>query len=159
VKLFNKKEKSGGIPYIVNDDGSYEYLFMIPSNPKFGGIYPQIAKGIIDKDETSKEACLREVKEELGVVSCETIFHLFNTKFKRSKLHLYGVKLTNKNELIKPHYETEKVIWLKYDEIYLTRPEQRNIIQESITKILVQELNNVLVKWEYNPKLQMKRNV
>src|SRR5271167_3475822 len=59
-------EKAGFIPYVYEDDVPV-FLFMVPSNAKFGGTMPQIAKGRVDKGETVIEAAYRETKEELGL--------------------------------------------------------------------------------------------
>jgi ADP-ribose pyrophosphatase YjhB (NUDIX family) len=141
MNWLNRENKSGGIPYVINN-GKIECLFMIPSNPNFGGSYPQIAKGHIERNELPREACIRELKEELGVVNYEIMYQLFTTNFKESRLHLYALKLRDKNNLIQPHYETKSVVWKKMNELSSLRPEQRNIINRAYKKIFIKEFGD-----------------
>lgn len=138
MNWLNRESKAGGIPYVINNR-KIECLFMIPSNPNFGGPYPQIAKGIIDRNELPQEACIRELKEELGIVNYEIMYQLFITNFKNSKLHLYALKLRDKNNLIEPHYETGSVVWKKMNELSPLRPDQRSIINRAYKKIFIKE--------------------
>jgi 8-oxo-dGTP pyrophosphatase MutT (NUDIX family) len=67
-----KKEKDmsrgGVIPFYLNEDGEIKMLFMVPSDPKYGGPDWQIAKGKIDPEDASvEEGAFREAQEELGL--------------------------------------------------------------------------------------------
>ena len=56
-------QKAGIIPYYIDEDGIPMMMFMVPSNPNYGGTEYQIAKGHIDKGETHYKAAIREGKE------------------------------------------------------------------------------------------------
>ena len=62
--LEEKRHKAACIPYFID---TKESLFMKPSNASYGGDKFQISKGRIEKNENSKDAALREAKEELGL--------------------------------------------------------------------------------------------
>ena len=47
--------KSGIIPFYKDDDDQIRMLFMIPSDPYYGGPRLQIAKGGIDPGETAQD--------------------------------------------------------------------------------------------------------
>lgn len=149
MKLLNylkpkKIVKAGTIPY-MRDNGIYKFLFMVPSNPYYGGNKPQIAKGIVDKGETVQQAAIREGKEELGITTYETSYYLGKYKFKRP-LYMYAIKLSN-TELTQPHYETGEVVWVKYEDIFDTvRPEQLNIITDCINKIFIESMKHVMIR-------------
>jgi|AntRauTorcE11897_2_1112592.scaffolds.fasta_scaffold00240_20 8-oxo-dGTP pyrophosphatase MutT (NUDIX family) len=66
-KVNKKIPRAGFIPYYVEGDELY-IMIMVPSNPKFGGDKPQIAKGKIDPGEDARTAALREASEEVGLV-------------------------------------------------------------------------------------------
>jgi 8-oxo-dGTP pyrophosphatase MutT (NUDIX family) len=61
------KHKAGLIPYKFDEDGELMMLFMISSDPEYGGPDPQISKGNIDNGESALNAALREAHEELGL--------------------------------------------------------------------------------------------
>ena len=63
-KVDSNRKRAGVIPYIV-EDGTIKMMFMqATKNPDAGW---QIAKGGIEKNETKREAALREASEELGL--------------------------------------------------------------------------------------------
>lgn len=130
---FRRLEKAGVIPYVYNN--GFEFLFMVPSNPNYGGYEPQIAKGKVDKGENIQDAAIREGREELGLTTYKSIHYLGQYKF-RNPLHMYSMELNNK-QLNTPHYETKKVVWLKYNQILENvRTEQLPIIVDCVNKIL-----------------------
>lgn len=61
-----RSTRAGFIPYFIGPNG-IEFLFMVSSNPAFGGPDPAIAKGRIDQGEDTKLAGIREATEELGL--------------------------------------------------------------------------------------------
>ena len=117
------KKKAGFIPYIFENDEPL-FMFMIPSDPKFGGTKPQIAKGNVDPGETSKAAALREAKEELGFKISNLIhdtIHLISDDEIQGAKDLYNLtifigQVTSKDDFDKPHFETGKVVWLSKDD-------------------------------------------
>jgi len=62
-----KHERAGIIPFYIENNKVFVYL-MIPSNKRFGGTQPQIAKGCKDGDETPWETATREAYEEIGLM-------------------------------------------------------------------------------------------
>lgn len=117
-----EKQKAGIIPYFVNKEGVARMLFMIPSNPAYGGSHPQIAKGSIDPGEDTATAAMREGMEELGLqhsnivavrsVGTERITGLDETY----SLSLFAAKVKNPGQFSQPHYETGKRVWLSAEE-------------------------------------------
>ncbi len=72
VRDAGKQKRAGMVIYRVLGEGqvtadNIEMLFMIPSNPDFGGPDPQLPKGRIDPGETPLQAALREAQEEVGL--------------------------------------------------------------------------------------------
>lgn len=65
---YEKRPRAGLIPYLRDQDGVYQYLMMVSSNPKFGGPRPMISKGKIEDGEGTLECAIREAEEELGLV-------------------------------------------------------------------------------------------
>ena len=61
-----EEPRFGLIPWTVYHD-SIIMMFMMPSDPKFGGSNYQIAKGRKESGETDLEAAIREASEELGL--------------------------------------------------------------------------------------------
>lgn len=59
--------KAGLIPYMYDHSGEIKMLFMVASDPKFGGPRPMISKGTIEDGETAEKAAIREAEEELGL--------------------------------------------------------------------------------------------
>lgn len=107
--------RAGFIPYIVEQNGTVKMMFMIPSNPAFGGDKPQIAKGKIDPGEDAKTAALREAKEELGlfignIISIEEL----GTFLGRTTIYIGKVKRIDM--FGEPTFETAATKWLTVDE-------------------------------------------
>lgn len=61
-----KIPRAAYIPYYKEDNEIY-IMIMIPSDPNYGGSYPQLAKGHIEDNESPKEAAIREAEEEVGL--------------------------------------------------------------------------------------------
>lgn len=116
-------KKAGLIPYCI-EDGVINMMFMISSDPHYGGPLPQISKGYIDPDdEGSKVGAIREATEELG-------FKIENVKYETVGVHkvgsinmipgdekeytfaLYVAEVLDKNNFGTPHFETGQVVWM-----------------------------------------------
>lgn len=123
-------EKSGGIVYYKDN-----FLFMIPSNPDYGGKDPQIAKGRIENNEHHSKTALREIGEELGIINSSIGKVEYVGKFKTFNyyLHIYLIEL---NELLlkDPCYETKEVVFLKKHERKKIRKEQQKIFNHIIKR-------------------------
>lgn len=132
-----QKVKAGIIPWII-EDGKIKMMFMIPSNPKYGGSNPQIAKGGVDPGENTQEAALREGYEELGLLP-NNITHVTKiltvsvTGLDESyPMTIYAAKVKNKNNFVKPHFETGQIMWLTNDEFQVSG---RNIHKQLVASI------------------------
>ncbi len=140
MKLFElakPMEKAGFIPYIYEDDIPL-FLFMVPSNAKFGGTMPQIAKGRVDKGETVIEAAYRETKEELGLrmsnIKHSTVKLVWKGKFEGKKesfiFSVYMCEVKNKDDFKKHDNETQSTHWLTAKEFAKQgKPTQVRIVQ------------------------------
>lgn len=107
-----KVDRAGIIPFYVNDDAEIMMMFMIPSDPEYGGSDFQIAKGKVDPGEQHEEAAIREGAEELGLVQANMIGEVhFLGKF-LGRMHIYVVQVSSPTNFDKPHYETAQVGWL-----------------------------------------------
>lgn len=132
--------KAGCIVNMVDDNG-YKFLFMVPSNPMYGGVKPQIAKGVVNKNEDIKAAALRETAEELGLVyrNIKSVTYIGKEKIVTGNgsyhLHLYGVEVFNDKDFKAPHYETGKRVWLREHQIDKVRSSQKNAIKRAIDMV------------------------
>ncbi len=61
--------RAGVYPVYTNEEGQTFVHMMIPSDPRFGGLLPQMGKGGIDEGESAEDAAMREGYEELGLIS------------------------------------------------------------------------------------------
>ncbi len=59
--------RAGTVPYYIDESGEIQMMFMKPSNSEWGGDQFQLAKGRIENGENTKDAAIREAKEELGL--------------------------------------------------------------------------------------------
>lgn len=110
----NKIIRAGFLPYVVDDGWRIKFLFMKPSDPRYGGNQWQVAKGQVDPDDLSFEfAALRECNEELGVdikdivrdsVQYLGVFH--------GRTHYYTGRLKDGYVLGQPCQETGGVTFL-----------------------------------------------
>ncbi|AVH84945.1 hypothetical protein RsoM2USA_16 [Ralstonia phage RsoM2USA] len=109
-KVTRLPKRAGVIPFKKFPDGQIRMLFMVPSNPAYGGDRFQIAKGKIDDGENIKQAALREGKEELGLrtnnIESSTYIgvHL--------GMGIYVAKIKDIEHFDKPHFETGDVRWM-----------------------------------------------
>jgi len=110
-------EAAGGLVY--NTEGDILFIFR---NGKW-----DLPKGGIEKNESKKEAAIREVEEETGVKNLKIIeklektYHIFerSEKYKLKVTHWYKMTTSFSGEL---HPQTEekieKVVWVKPSEIH-----------------------------------------
>jgi len=116
-----EQHKAGIIPYYIEDNLIY-MMFMIPSNPLYGGSQPQIAKGLLEETEISNnqfiDAAIREGTEELGlridnIVSVNKIWDK-RSIFKKSisNFKVYSALIKDKDKFDPFHYETGETVWL-----------------------------------------------
>ena len=112
--------KAGLIPYIVDPkDGKLKMLFMVASDPKYGGPKPMISKGTIEDGEDTLVAAIREAHEELGLKQnnidglpfkvWEGFVQLRTSQY---NLIVYGVKIKDKHDFDKWQHETLYTTWM-----------------------------------------------
>lgn len=112
-----KVKRAGLIPYCL-EDGVLQMLFMIPSDAKYGGPDPQIAKGCIDKNEGIIEAALREAEEELGLVLDNVVPGTITHALTEKKIAVYTTEVYSRDNFNKHDHETAYTLWLTPDEFY-----------------------------------------
>jgi len=109
------KQKAGIIPYYFDPkDDQLKFVFMVSSDPAFGGPKPMISKGEVEEGEELLEAAIREGEEELGLKKsnfAEAPFLLdtrtFKSHFGDFEQTTYAVEIKDKKDFGKPHYETK----------------------------------------------------
>lgn len=112
--------KAGFIPYMFDQStGQLKMLFMVASDPKFGGPKPMISKGTIEEGEETLHAAIREAKEELGLKAK----NLKNEPFKlwegfvslrtsKYDLTVYAAEIKDKTDFDKWESETLYATWM-----------------------------------------------
>ena len=110
----DKVTRAGAIPYrIVN--GVVTMMFMLPSDPMYGGDRFQIAKGKMDPGETIQQTAIREASEELGLFTSNIVStHLVGEFLGRTTVYI--VKIDDPNLFGVPSFETGDVAWLTMKE-------------------------------------------
>lgn len=139
--------KAGVIPYFKYQNKFFVGL-VYSSNPKFGGYYPQIAKGKVDKkDNNLLDAAFREFNEETGILR-EDAIHVFSLKPKKiesidghtneklqSLLYTWAAEYKEKQPFVK-NKEIRKMEWFEIHEaINKIRPEQTKILKDLKRKL------------------------
>jgi len=119
---FDLKQKAGVIPYYINEEGKPVMMFMVPSNPKYGGSQFQIAKGRVEPGENLQQGAVREAEEELGLIESNikqikslgtsTLTGLDETYL----LTVFIAEIKNPTHFGQPHYETGKREWLTLEQ-------------------------------------------
>ena len=116
------RKVAGIIPYIITDD-QIKMLFMVSSDPSFGGDKPMVSKGGVDPGEDSLTGALREGNEELGLNSRNIIGApilvdtvLINGFDSTYPMTIYAVEVSDPYDFDQPHYETEYTTWLTLEE-------------------------------------------
>ncbi|HET8688270.1 MAG TPA: NUDIX domain-containing protein [Methanosarcina sp.] len=138
---FKPSNKAGVIPYFVKDEEIY-MMFMVPSNPKFGGSSPQIAKGRVEDGENIQEAALREAEEELGLRlnNIESVIHVTTqilTGFDETyNFTLFAAKVSDPDNFGATDHEVGGRFWLTFDEfLQKGRSTQKSLVQLAYNKI------------------------
>lgn len=140
---FDLQKKAGAIPFHI-EGPTIQFMFMVPSDPKFGGTKPQIAKGGIDPGENSQIAAFREAKEELGLTrdNIESVIQVVTKKIQRPSdnsysLTVYGAKVHDKYNFVHPHFETGETMWLTRQQFALHgEPEHFSIVEALYQKVM-----------------------
>jgi len=113
-----KIERAGLILYHINEDG-FEFLFMTPSDTRYGGPHPQIPKGKLDEGETPIQAAIREAQEEVGLFR-PNINGDVHPLGQFLKIHMFVAEVNDKHHFGDPHFETENTMWLTPEQFQQT---------------------------------------
>ena len=138
-------EKAGIIPY-RHDGNELRMMFMISSDPKYGGPLPQISKGHVDPtDESSMDTAIREGREELGLKLENTRYErhsVFNVMKgvikgeKESTFALYAVEVKDEFNFDQPHFETASTVWMTARQFMANgREEHKELVRMAFVKI------------------------
>lgn len=137
--------KAGMIPYMFDENGKLRMLFMVSSDPKYGGPRPMISKGNIDEGEDDISAAIREANEELGLRTTNMLempwsFFSEQVKLSSSTYHLVlfacMIYSANQKDFDAPHYETKYTKWMSLEEFQLTgRPDHKPIVEKLVKNI------------------------
>lgn len=121
-ELKTKQFKAGIIPFYIEGNDIVRMLFMIPSDPRYGGNSPQIAKGIVEPNEVESskflESALREGHEELGlkIKNIKNVNQIWNRphpiKKPTFKFIVFSAEIKNPHDFGPFHYETGETRWL-----------------------------------------------
>lgn len=138
-EIHGKKQKAGFIPYFKKDNETF-YLFMIPSNPMYGGPLPQIAKGHVDAGENSEQAAIREAEEELGLRTVNLIPSTIHKAWvgeiagmiESYQFTVYVGEVKDQYYFSTPHYETGSTHWLTAEQFSKTGKLRQQRIVKSI---------------------------
>jgi 8-oxo-dGTP pyrophosphatase MutT (NUDIX family) len=136
--------KAGLIPYVIQKNEPL-FMFMIPSDPLYGGTLPSIAKGIVDKGESFSEAAIREAEEELGLIKSNIVsnsFELFwdsivNNGTDTYRFLIYSCEVKFKDVFKAPHYETGSTRWLTAKEFSKGGRHSQKIMVDALNKLLL----------------------
>jgi len=115
-------QKAGIIPYYIDDDGLPEMMFMVPSDPTYGGPDFQIAKGFVDGNESIKNAAVREGSEELGLITSNIISiskigsKIVTGDLDTYQMTVYVAEVSDPGNFGETDYETGDRAWLTMDE-------------------------------------------
>lgn len=136
-ELRKEKEMSRGgvIPYYIDEGKVIRMMFMVPSDPKYGGPAWQIAKGKIDPEDASvEEGAFREAQEELGLF-------LPNVRERHDvgqfgKIHVFLAHIKDPNLFGDHDDETGDTRWMTPEEFQKEgRDWQRPIVKAAVRMI------------------------
>ena len=149
--MSTRNKKAGLVPYIF-ENGVPIFMFMIPSDPAYGGHRPSIAKGTIDPGENAAQAAVREAEEELGLIASNMMEKTFSLDYVNpaqlgddATYHftVYSCQVKNKHNFTKPHFETGSVHWLSaHDFKIYGRKSHVKIVDEINSAILSRLVSN-----------------
>lgn len=133
--------KAGVIPFYVNESGELVMLFMVPSDPLYGGDRLQIAKGTIDFGEAVYLAAIREGYEELGL-----LYHNIDHTFEAIKISVlltndtymlvYVFPIIDKLDFAEPHYETGRTEWLTLSQFEIDgKAKHLSVVRDAVNKV------------------------
>ena len=134
--------KAGLIPYMY-ENGILKMLFMVSSNPKFGGPKPMISKGTIEAGEDELVAAIREAEEELGLKKENLKEDPFlvqreyvQLRSSEYDLAIFAAEIKDKYDFNKWCYETAFATWMSVDSFMEKgRKDHKPIVQLLVNKL------------------------
>lgn len=125
------------IPYVIEND-EIMMLFMRPSDTRYGGDQFQMCKGVVEEDEDTRDAALREAAEELGLRN-ENILSLTELGNFLGRTSVYVCKVDNTSAFDEPHYETSATQWMTCDQYIKDGRELHRPIVELADQVIRKE--------------------
>lgn len=123
-------KRSGLIP-VYFEYGRIFACCMIPSNDQFGGSMPQMAKGHIEKEYSTKDNAIKEAEEELGLKR-ENI-HRVHYLGDFTRIACYTCLVHDPEDFIEPHWESSWAGWVDItDGLNDVRDVQHEIFNECV---------------------------
>lgn len=119
------------IPFFIDEEGKIEMMFMIPSDQRWAGSAPQMAKGRIEDEETHEETAIREAREELGLIN-GNIEHTHYFGVFLGRTHVYACRVHDKDRFGMYSQETDDVVWMTEDEFRISG---RDIHQDVVSMV------------------------
>jgi 8-oxo-dGTP pyrophosphatase MutT (NUDIX family) len=117
-----------------------EMMFMVPSDPAFGGPDPQIPKGRIDPGENAREAALREAKEEVGLFTGSLIGEVDELGTFLGRTTIFIGKVLPEAMFGDPTYETGETRWLTLEQFMeIGRPLHKPVVKAAHRHIIKRE--------------------
>lgn len=127
--------RAGVIPYYLNEEGEPVMMFMLPSDPNYGGDKLQISKGKIEDNETEAVAAIREGEEELGLKQTN-IINIDELGVYLGRTTFFIAQINSPDDFNDPLYETGAVAWMTKDEfIACGRKIHKQIVKDAYERI------------------------
>lgn len=131
-----KINRAGLVPYYYDSSGNIQMYFMVPSLPQYGGDKPQCCKGKIEKGETSKQAAIREAKEELGLFESNILGEVHHVGNFLGRTEMYVCEIEDPGLFGVPHFETSETHWLTEEEFYKIGRELHHSVINSVIQFI-----------------------
>jgi 8-oxo-dGTP pyrophosphatase MutT (NUDIX family) len=145
--------RAGLMPVFIDDKGEQHFLFMQPSETKYGGDKYQIAKGRIEEDEESYDAAVRECVEELGLIP-ENMIAVYNCGRWLGRTFFYVAIVEDKNLFGAFHHETKSTKWMTPEEFSVDgRDIHREVVQHAsdlVSSYQLSLLTDLTIEENYN---------
>lgn len=132
--------KAAGVVYWWDGDKLLLRL-MVPSDPRYGGSSPQLAKGRLD-GKSALQTAREEATEELGAIPSLMEEGEFFGRYiiagmdARYNMDVYLFHYRDATRWQKPHYETGRTVDIGYGNRDLVRKSQRHIVDKIFTALM-----------------------